>query len=305
MDIQGVPVEDTYCEAFDGIVSRMIITAKDEKLLMRAITSATALPSTVFNEAEGAVEKLLKPSETPDKRPGAVIQLWVNYMKNARENLETQLGKRIRQGILVVPTTRVFNALGPSEQDPGLKTEDSIDMMNKVGHCGDGYEWVEKRFGREMINIPLMMGEFLIEKKLGVKKGVMGGNVWFFCDSEESALDAGARAVDAIKNVEGAITSFDVCSAGSKVGGRFPEIGPSTNHPFCPTLVGKIPESKVPKGIKSIPEIVIDGVTLESVKEAMRVAMLAAVGVKGVKLISAGNYGGKLGKYHIYLKDLV
>jgi formylmethanofuran--tetrahydromethanopterin N-formyltransferase len=295
MDIKGVPVEDTYCEAFDGLVSRMIVTAKSEKLLMRAINSATALPSTVFNEAEGGIERLLKPSETPDKRPGAVIQLWVNYMKNARENLETQLGKRIRQGILVVPTTRVFNA---------LESDETIDMMAKVGHCGDGYEWAEKRYGREMINVPLMMGEFLIEKRLGIKKGVMGGNIWFFCDSEDAALDAGERAVEAMKKVEGTIASFDICSAGSKVGGRFPEIGPTTNHPYCPTLVGKI-ESKVPKGIKSIPEIVIDGLDLESVKEAMMACMRAGAGVKGVKLISAGNYGGKLGKYHIYLKDLL
>ncbi len=296
MDIKGVPVEDTYCEAFDGLVARMIVTAKTEKLLMKAVNSATALPSTVFNEAEGAVERLLKPSETPDNRPGAVIQLWVNYMKNARENLETQLGKRIRQGILVVPTTRVFNA---------LDSEESIDTMNKIGHCGDGHEWVETRYGREMINVPLMMGEFLIEKKLGIKKGVMGGNVWFFCESEDAALEAGGKALDEMKKVGGTIASFDICSAGSKVGGRYPEIGPTTNHPYCPTLVGKISDSKVPKGIRSIPEIVIDGVDLESVKEAMKACMRAGAGVKGVKMISAGNYGGKLGKYHIYLKDLV
>ncbi len=296
MDIKGVSVEDTYCEAFDGLLARMIVTAKTEKLLMKAVSSATALPSTVFNEAEGAIEKLLKPSETPDKRPGAIIQLWVNYMKNVRENLETQLGKRIRQGILVVPTTRVFNA---------LDSEESIDTMNKIGHCGDGYEWVEKRYGREMINIPLMMGEFLIEKKLGIKKGVMGGNVWFFCESEDAALEAGEKALAEMKNVEGTIASFDICSAGSKVGGRFPEVGPTTNHPYCPTLIDKIPDSKVPKGVTSIPEIVIDGVDLEAVKEAMRACMRAGAGVKGVRMISAGNYGGKLGKYHIYLKDLV
>lgn len=296
MDIKGVPVEDTYCEAFDGLVSRMIVTAKDEKLLMKAVNSATALPSTVFNEAEGAIEKLLKPSETPDKRPGAVIQLWVNYMKNARENLETQLGKRIRQGILVVPTTRVFNA---------LESDERIDTMNKVGHCGDGYEDVVTAYGREMISIPLMMGDFLIEKKLCVKKGVMGGNVWFFCESEDAAIEAGNKAVEAMKKVEGAIAAFDVCSAGSKVGGRFPEIGPTTNHPYCPTLCGKISDSCIPKGIKSIPEIVIDGLDLEAVKEAMKACMRAGAGVKGVKLISAGNYGGKLGKYHIYLKDLI
>lgn len=294
MEVKGVPVGDTYCEAFDGLLARMIVTAKTEKLLMKAATSATALPCTVFNEAEGGVEKLLKPSETPDGRLGAIIQLWVNYGSKAPQKLEYELGKRIRQGILVVPTTRVFNA---------LESGQSIDAMAKIGHCGDGYEKVEERFGREMISIPLMMGDFLIEKKLGIQKGVMGGNVWFFCESEDSALEAGDRAVGAIKDVDGAITSFDVCSAGSKVETNFPEIGPTTNHPYCPTL--DVPDSKVPKGVASIPEVVIDGVDEESVRKAMKAAIHAAADVKGVKKISAGNYGGKLGKYHIYLKDVI
>jgi formylmethanofuran--tetrahydromethanopterin N-formyltransferase len=306
MEVNGVEVEDTYAEAFDGLMARMIVTAKTEKLLMKAANSTTALPCTVFGEAEGGIEKILDPSETPDGRPGAIIQLWVNYGSKSMEQIEYELGKRIRQGTLVVPTTRVFNALGPDEQDSRLKTEDFVDMMCKVGYCGDGYQKVINEFEREMIAVPLMMGDFLIEKKLGVKKGVMGGNVWFFCDSEDSALAAGEAGVDAIKNVEGAITSFDVCSAGSKVGGQYPEIGPTTNHPFCPTCkVELASESEVPEGIASIPEIVIDGVNVEAVKEAMRVAIQEGSKVKGVKKISAGNFGGKLGKHHIHLKDLI
>ncbi|MEO0249292.1 MAG: formylmethanofuran--tetrahydromethanopterin N-formyltransferase [candidate division WOR-3 bacterium] len=296
MDVNGVPIEDTYCEAFDGLVARMIVTAKNERLLMKAARSATALPSAVLGGAEGGIEKALEPDETPDSRPGVVIQLWVNYGKSAAENLEKELGARIRQGILVVPTTRVFNA---------LNSENTIDMMRRVGHCGDGYELVEERFGRELINIPLMMGDFLIEKKLGIRKGVMGGNVWFFCSSEDSALDAGEKAVRAVEKVDGAITPFDVCSAGSKVETHFPEIGPTTNHPFCPTLKNRINGSKVPKGVESIPEVVINGLDLDSVRAAMRAAIRAGAEAGGVKGISAGNYGGKLGRYHIHLRELV
>jgi formylmethanofuran--tetrahydromethanopterin N-formyltransferase len=297
MEVNGVEVEDTYAEAFDGLVSRMIITAKSEKLLMKAANSTTALPCTVFGGAEGGIEKILEPSETPDGRLGAVIQLWVNYGSKARDKLEYELGKRIRQGTLVVPTTRVFNALDSDEK---------LDTMCKVGHCGDGYQKLVNEFGREMISVPLMMGDFLIEKKLGFAKGVMGGNVWLFCDSEDSALEAGDAGVDAIKKVKGAITSFDVCSAGSKVGGRYPEIGPTTNHPFCPTCkIELYDKSEVPDGIVSIPEIVIDGVDITAVKEAMKAAIHAAAQVEGVRKISAGNFGGKLGKHHIYLKDLI
>jgi len=153
-----------------------------------------------------------------------------------------------------------------------------------------------------------MMGEFIIERHLGMARGVMGGNVWLFCDSIDSALEAGDRAVKAVDGVKGAVSTFDICSAGSKPvypGQSHPEVGPSTNHPYCPTLKGKIPDFAVQDGIGSIPEIVINGVDEKAVGNAMKAAMYAASGVQGVKRISAGNYDGKLGKFRIYLKDLL
>jgi len=295
MNINGIEIEDTYAEAFDGLFARLLITARDERRLKRAAYSSTALPCTVFNESEAGIEKFLKTNEI-DGRISAIIQIWVNYGKNSKEKLEYELGKRIRQGILVVPTTRVFNF---------LESDEKIDIMNKVGHCGDGYETVEERFGREMINIPIMMGEFLIERFISYKRGIMGGNLWFFCRDEDSALEAGDRAVEAIKKVDGAITSFDICSAGSKVETKFPEIGPTTNHPYCPTLRGRIKDSKVPDNVNSIPEIVINGISLDVVKDAMKSAIKSVLDVDGLVRISAGNYGGNLGKHKIFLRDLL
>ncbi|MHC1582190.1 MAG: formylmethanofuran--tetrahydromethanopterin N-formyltransferase [Candidatus Syntropharchaeia archaeon] len=286
-------VEDTYAEAFDGFFVRLLVTAKDEKRLKRAVYGATALPSTVFGEAEGGIERWLDREETPDGRRGAILQIWVN---RDPETLEYEVAKRVRQGILVVPTTSVFSALDSDEK---------IDTMERIGHCGDGYETVERRFEREVINIPLMMGEFIIERFLGYKRGVMGGNIWLFCESEDSALEAGDKAVKAIGEVEGAIAPFDICSAGSKPETNYPEIGPTTNHPYCPTLRERIEGSKVPEGINSIPEIVIDGINLDAVRKAMKFAIRAVEDVKGVVKIAAGNYGGKLGKYKIHLRDLL
>jgi len=290
-----IEIEDTYSEAFDGLFSRILITADNDKLLRKAAFGSTALPSTVLGESEGGIEKWLNEEETPDGRKGAIVQIWANYGRGINK-LEYELAKRIRQGILVVPTTRVFNA---------LESEERIDIMNRVGHCGDGYESVEEKFGREVINIPIMVGEFTIERHLGYAKGVMGGTVWFFCETQDAALEAGDKAVDAVSRVDGAITPFDVCSAGSKVETKYPEIGPTTNHPYCPTLKGKIPDSKVPDGVVSIPEIVINGTTIDVVKEAMKAAIQSAVGVESVVKISAGNYGGKLGKHKIWLRDLM
>lgn len=295
MEVKGVEVEDTFCEAFEGVFVRLLITAENQKYLRKAALGSTCLPSTVVGRTEGGVEAWLSPEETPDGRPGALVQIWGNA-SHKLEKFEYELSLRIRQGILVVPTTRVFNA---------LDAEQKIDTMDRVGHCGDGYETVEVRFGRKMINIPLMMGEWLIERYIGVGRGVAGGNVWFFCESLSSAIEAGEAAVSAISQVAGVITPFDVCSAGSKVETKYPEIGPTTNHPYCPTLRGRIPDSKVPEGVVSIPEVVINGMNMEAVKKAMKAGIEAGAEVKGVRKISAGNFGGKLGKYKIYLRELV
>ncbi|MHA1651641.1 MAG: formylmethanofuran--tetrahydromethanopterin N-formyltransferase [Candidatus Helarchaeota archaeon] len=292
-----VEIIDTYAEAFEGLVTQLLVTAKTEALLKSAVYSFTALPSTVFNDAEGGIVRWVNLKETPDGRPGAVVQLWVlGSGKKAVANLEDKLGRRTRQGILVVPTTAVFNA---------LESKNEFNMMKTVGHCGDGYEWTVDYKGREMINVPIMMGhDFLIEHYLGYQEGIMGGNLWLFCESVDAGLEAGQKGVDAILEIDGAITSFGICSAGSKPETNFPEIGPSTNHWFCPTLKDKIEGSKVPDGIRSIPEIVIDGLDMTTVKKAMKAAIDAMQDVKGLRTISAGNYDGKLGKYKIYLKDL-
>lgn len=289
-------IVNTYAEAFEGTVTQLIVTAKTDELLKQAVYSFTALPSTVFGDAEGGIVRW-DATETPDGRPGAAVQLWVlGSGKKAIATLEDRLGRRTRQGILVVPTTAVFN---------DLKSDKQFDMMKTVGHCGDGYEWVEDFKGRKMIDVPIMMGhDFLIENYLGYQKGVMGGNLWMFCENIEAGLEAGEKGVQAILSVDGAITSFNICSAGSKPETNFPEIGPSTNHWFCPTLKDRINGSKVPEGIKSIPEIVIDGLDMKTVKNAMKTAIEAMQDVPGLHTISAGNYGGKLGKYKIYLVDL-
>jgi formylmethanofuran--tetrahydromethanopterin N-formyltransferase len=195
----------------------------------------------------------------------------------------------------VVPTTAIFNA---------YDSKDKIDMTDRVGHCGDGYESEIVYKGRRVLSVPLMMGDFIIERHMGYGQGIMGGNIWILCDSEETALKAGDAAVAAVMNVPYAITTFDICSAGSKPETKFPEIGPTTNHYWCPTLKGKIPDSQVPDGVSSIPEIVINGTNLEAVKKAMKAAAEASRGIKGVLRISAGNYDGKLGQHKIYLKEL-
>src|SRR5208283_3737289 len=298
-----VEIEDTFAEAFTGIFSRIIVTADDVETLRKAAEDSTATPSVVIGRTEGGIEKYLSPKETPDNRVGALLQFWgeINPKKTFEQSLkkfETELSYRIRQDILVKPFTAVYDALP--------KANGKIDMMETVGHCGDGYEWVEKRYGREVIVVPLMVPDFVIERYLGYGRGVMGGNFWVMCKTKQALKQAGEKALAAIHNVTGVVTPFDVCSAGSKPETHFPKIGPTTNHLYCPSLrerLGK--ESRVPEGVEYIAEIVFDGVSLDAVKEATKAGVKAVLNIDGVVKISAGNYGGKLGEHKIFLKELV
>jgi formylmethanofuran--tetrahydromethanopterin N-formyltransferase len=295
-------IEDTYAEAFDGIYSRVIVTADHPEVLERAAEDATATPAIVIGRIEGGIEKYLNKQETPDGRTGAILQFWGGIDENkpleaSAKKFETELSFRIRQDILVKPFTALFDAL----PNPDGK----LGMMERVGHCGDGFEWIEQRYGRNMIAVPLMVSDFLIEKELGYARGVMGANFWFMCKTKRAVMEGGRKALDAIHEVPGVITPFDICSAGSKPETNFPLIGPTTNHPYCSSLKTRLGKnSKVPADVKYIPEIVINGTSLEAVKKAMKAGIQAAGGVDGVVSFSAGNYGGKLGRHKIALREL-
>lgn len=299
----NVEVEDTYAEAFDGLFCRVVITADDEEVLTRAAEDATATPSIVLGRIEGGIERRVNVDETPDGRRGMILQFWGGIKKgtpihNSVDKFGLELSYRIRQDILVKPFTALYNAL--------LKPSESMDMMERVGHCGDGFEWEEKYHGRNMIVVPLMVSNFLIERKIGYAIGVMGANFWYLCKTKRAVTEAGRKALKAIRSVDGVITPFDVCSAGSKPETNFPWIGPTTNHPYCPTLKKKLgEESKVPEDVRYIPEIVINGTSLETVKEAMTVGIQSILDVSGVLKISAGNYGGKIGGHKIQLRGLL
>ncbi len=299
---QTIPIVDTYAEAFEGIYCRAIITADDERTLRSAAYDVTATPSAVIGRIEGGIERWLSEKETPDGRKGAIVQWWMGVkagkpLPDQLKKFETEMSFRIRQDVLVKPFTAIFDALS--------NPEGKFDMMERVGHCGDGYEWVEQRYGREVIVVPIMVPDFIIEHYLGYAHGISGANFWMLCKTKQAVLEAGQKALDAVQTVPGAITTFDICSAGSKPETKFPLIGPTTNHEWCPSLKAKLGSaSKVPDGVGYIPELVISGTDMETVKAAMKAGIEAAMTVKDVVSISAGNYDGKLGKYKIELKEL-
>ena len=94
-----------------------------------------------------------------------------------------------------------------------------------------------------------------------------------------------------------------IVRSGSKVGSRYPKLKASTNEAYCPTL-RKRTKTELPTNCHAVYEIVIDGLSFEAVQSAMKRGLHAAVASSNIVRITAGNYGGKLGKHHFYLRDL-
>ena len=290
-------VEDTFFEAFEGKYVRALITGPNEKIVRRAAFDSTSTPSAVIGRVEGGVEGFLSGDETPDGRPGAVVQYWLGG--DDVKKFAFELSYRLRQDILVKPFTRIFDY---SDKE----SDEYIEMMDIVGHCEYGDEWIVEEYGRKMINVPIAVPDFQIEEKFKLNDGIMGGNFWYLCSTPEAVLEAGEKALEAIENVEGAIAPFDICSAASKPETNYPEIGPTTNHVYCPSLKDKLgDESKVAEGVNYIPEIVFNAVDEDSMNAAMKAAIDATLDVEGVIGISAGNYDGKLGDKKVNLLDIL
>ena len=296
-------VEDTYAEAFRSIYAEVLITARDRTWLDHACHAATGhASSSIFCECEAGVDRYVGPGgdesfATPDGRPGAIVQFHVPRFKKDREKwLEKVLLHRISQNILTCPTAACFNLL---DTDPYFK------LGRKISLFGDGHQFRAERYGRKVWIIPIMGGEFVIDRRFGFTDGLMGGNLWFFADSVDSSLAAAERGVAALESIPGTIAPFPggVAASGSKAGSAYSFLFASTNHPFCPTLRDKLGEqSQVPAGVQSIMEIIINGRNLETVSVATQAIIAATVDTPGLIKISAGNYGGRLGKSFVYLR---
>lgn len=295
-------VDDTYAEAFRSIYAEVLITARDRTWLEHACNAATGhASSSIFCDCEAGVDRFVGPGgdesfATPDGRPGAIVQFHVPRFKKDREKLlEKVLLHRLSQNVLTCPTAACFNL---------LDTEPYFKLGRKLAFFGDGYQERGERYGRKVWILPIMGGEFIIDRRFGFKDGIMGGNLWFFADSVDSSLDAAERGVRALASIPGTIAPFPggVASSGSKAGSAYKFLFASTNHPFCPTLRAKLgDQSQVPDGVQSIMEIIINGRDLKTVFDATQAVIKASLDTPGLSRISAGNYGGRLGKSFIYL----
>lgn len=288
---------DTFAEAFPIKAARLVITAATDRW---ATIAATVLcgnaTSVIACDVEAAIERTIPPAETPDGRPGVAVLIFAFSI----EGLAKAIQGRVGQCILTCPTTACFNGI------EGCPKEKQIRIGGILRYFGDGFQKAKKLDERRYWRIPVMDGEFLCEDWFGTITGVAGGNLLICGTNVTAALQATERAVDAVRTASNVALPFPggMVRSGSKVGSRYPKLKASTNDAYCPTLRSQT-RTALPPDCHAVYEIVIDGLSFDAVQSAMRRGLHAASAMPDVLLITAGNYGGKLGKHHFHLRDLI
>jgi formylmethanofuran--tetrahydromethanopterin N-formyltransferase len=294
MRLKSTEIVDTFAEAFEMWAARIIITADSRDWALAAARSMTGFATSVIGcKCEAGIEREVPESETPDLRPGVSVLLFAT----SADGVGKRLVERIGQCVMTCPTTACFN---------GLEAEKSVSVGGLLRYFGDGYQIRKQLNGRRYWRVPVMDGEFVVDESFNIQPAVGGGNILILGKDLPVTLRATKAAVKEMRTVPDVILPFPdgVVRSGSKVGSKYKELMASTNDPYCPTLRGIAPETSLGPDIGCVYEIVIDGLDVGAVEKAMRRGTKAAAR-RGIKQISAGNYGGNLGQYKIGLHGLI
>ncbi len=295
MIVNGVEIEDTFAEAFGMTATRLVITADSPNWAETAAASLTGFATSVIAcGCEAGIERSLSPEETPDGRPGVAVLIFGMSTKD----LQKQLRDRVGQCVLTCAGTACF---------AGIEGGTPLKLGGALRYFGDGHQ-ISKKIGRKRYwRLPVMDGEFICEDTVGTVKGVGGGNILILGVSRPAVLAAAESAVAAMRTIPEVILPFPggIVRSGSKVGSKYKGLVASTNDAYCPTLKGQT-RTALADDVAAVLEIVIDGLSADAVRAAMRAGIAAACAhgaAAGVRKISAGTYGGKLGKYHFHLRE--
>lgn len=297
MIINGIHIDDTFAEAFNMRATRVIITAQNHKWAYHAAQAMTGFATSVIGcGVEAGIERELSSNETPDGRPGIAVLMFAMGSSVLMKQLENRMG----QTILTCPTSAAFS---------GLESDEKINLGKHLRFFGDGFQTSKLIAGKRYWRVPVMDGEFITEETTGMVRAIGGGNFLVLARSQAQALNACEAAIEAMKKVPNVIMPFPggVVRSGSKVGSKYKSMFASTNDAFCPTLKG-MSKSELDTDIESVMEIVIDGLTEIDIRKAIYAGIHAITQLgeeSGVKRISAGNYGGKLGQFQFHLRDIM
>ncbi len=296
MIVNGVAIEDTFAEAFGMRATRILVTAVNLKWAYHAARTMTGLATSVIGcGCEAGIERELSQAETPDGRPGVSVLLFAVSSKE----LAKQVERRVGQCVLTSPTSAAYSGI---DGEP-------LNLGRNLRFFGDGYQMSKVIGGKRYWRVPVMDGEFVCEETTGMVRAVGGGNFLVLATGQAQALTACEAAIEAMSKVPGAIMPFPggIVRSGSKVGSKYKALSASTNDAYCPTLRGAVDSALAPE-VGAVLEIVIDGLTEADVRNAMRAGIKAVCEVGatgGIRSVSAGNYGGKLGPFHFHLREVV
>lgn len=295
--LNGVPIVDTFAEAFPIVGTRLLITAATESWAQIAANELCGYATSVIAcDTEASIESTIIPTESPDGRPGLSVLMFAF----SRDKLAEAVTSRVGQCVLTCPTTACYNGLFETPR------EKQMNIGGQIRFFGDGFQSSKKLDKQRLWRIPVMDGEFVCEERFGTVKGIAGGNLLICGSDQNSALQAAENAAAEMRKIKNVIMPFPggIVRSGSKVGSRYKKLKASTNDAYCPTLRART-ETELDKETSAVYEIVIDGLDFESIQTAMRVGLHAACQTPGVTKITAGNYGGKLGPHHFHLRELI
>ena len=276
--------------------ARVVITARSAGWARTAAQSMTGFATSVIGcKVEAGIEAELEPEETADGRPGVSVLLFAFDAAGLGQRLVDRVG----QSVLTCPTTACFDGLPDADE--------RVVVGGVLRHFGDRYQSSKFLDGQRYWRIPVMEGEFLVQETFGVQKAIGGGNLLILASDQASALSAAEAASEAMRHVRGVILPFPggVVRSGSKVGAKhYQKMIASTNDAYCPTLRGRGDvTTALPPEVNAVLEIVVDGLDRQSIEAALR-AGIDAARRPGVVEITAGNYGGKLGKHQFHLQQI-
>lgn len=298
----GVRIDATFAEAFDMKATRIVITALDQGWADQAAAAISGFGTSVIDcKIEIDIERRLEKDQTPDGRPGVSV---LAFAMSGGE-LEKQIVRRAGQCVLTCPTTALFAGI-PTDAVPPDKR---IALGKSLRFFGDGQQiskWID---GQRYWRVPVMDGEFICQHEGGRVNGIGGGNFLLIGRDLATVSRAARAAVAAIAPLPDVVTPFPggVARSGSKIGSKYKSLVASTNDAYCPTLRG-VTQSSLSEDENAVLEIVLDGLSEQAIADAMRVGIQAACdccGDAGLLRISAGNYGGKLGRHHFHLHEIL
>lgn len=294
MNINGVEIENTFAEAFEMWASRLIVTAVSDRWAMTAAQAATGCATSIVGcDCDAGIDGVLAPEQTPDGRPGVMVL----FFTLSDRDMGKVLMNRVGQCIMTSPTSACYD---------GLDADTRVKIGGRLRFFGDGFQSSKLLEKRRLWRIPVMDGEFVVDESFSMRKAVGGCNFLILAEDERAALSAAETAVERIRDIPGVILPFPggILRCGLKVGAKYKGQFAATNTAFCPTIRRQVAESKLPENVNCVMEIVVDGLDETAVREAMRVGINAACRA-GVVRISAANYGGKRGRCHFHLHEIM